>query len=104
MELIDTDFKKSTSIKFETMLKSKFPFLQLVEKWKQTMWHKNGDLIVALIFSSKKIKFCFFNNQNIKLNKHQRWSNNIFSENLEIQNKNEIDWKIIEELIENTIQ
>ena len=55
------------------------------------MWHKDGELVVSLIFSKEKLKFCFFNNQNIKLDKHQRWSTTIFSENLEVENQEKLN-------------
>ena len=101
MEFVETDFKKDVQTKFENLLEKKFSYLQPVEKWKQTMWHKDGELVVSLIFSKEKLKFCFFNNPNTKLDKHQRWSTTIFSENLEIENQKEIDWEVIEKLIRN---
>ena len=102
MKLIETDLKNNIQTKFENLLQKKFSYLQPVEKWKQTMWHKNGELVVSLIFSKEKLKFCFFNNPNIKLDKHQRWSTTIFSENLEVENQEKVNWKIIEELIDKT--
>ena len=85
--------------KFENLIQSKYPFLDPVEKWNQKMWHKEGKLIVSLIFLSKKLKFCFFNNPNIKLDKLQRWSATIYSQNLEYQNDEEINWDKIQNLI-----
>lgn len=84
---------------FETILAEKFPELQPVNKWKQTMWHLNGDLVVSLVPLAKKVKFCFFNSPHLKLDKTQRWGTTTSSENLEIPNGTDIDWKQIEKLL-----
>ena len=63
------------------------------------MWHQDGELIISLIFLSKKMKFCLFNNPTIKLDKRQRWSPLNFSENLEYHYKDTIDWEKINQLI-----
>ena len=89
--------------KFEELLASKFFQLQPVNKWKQTMWHIDGEIIVSLVHLSKKSKFCFFNNPGLNLDKVQRWSSTIYSNNLEINEANEVNWESISDLIENTI-
>jgi hypothetical protein len=89
--------------KFEAILQEKYPLLEPIDKWKQTMWHLNENLVVSLIFSSKKLKFCFFNNSSLKLDKNQRWSTTIFSENIEYGYEDIINWKKIEGLIESTV-
>jgi len=68
------------------------------------MWQKDGNLIVSLVFLSKKMKFCFFNVPDIELDKLQRWGSTIFSQNLEYDDGNAIDWNRISELIEVTIE
>jgi hypothetical protein len=88
---------------FHTILKKSFPKLKAENKWKQTMWHLNERIIVCLVFGKNKIKFCFFNNPSIKLDKLQRWSQTIYSKNLEIENSNLVDWEYVEELIKKTI-
>lgn len=104
MNFLDVDFKLELETKFEKIIIAKYPILQPVDKWKQIMWHKEGNLIVSLMFSTKKLKFCFFNNPNIKLDKLQRWSTTIYSQNLEITDESKIDWNIIEELTNDTIK
>lgn len=89
---------------FEHLIKSEYPFLDSVEKWNQKMWHKEQNLIVSLIFLTKKIKFCFFNNPNIELHKLQRWSSTIYSQNLEYQYNDEISWDKIRKLINETVK
>lgn len=93
-----------TRTRFRRLLASKYPSLKSTEKWRQTMWHNDGSLVVSLIFLSKKIKFCFFNNPNIELDRLQRWSSNIYSQNREYENGMEIDWERISELINTTMQ
>jgi uncharacterized protein YdhG (YjbR/CyaY superfamily) len=43
--------------KFEELLQLKFPHLQPINKWKQTMWHIDGNLINS---SFKKNQILFF--------------------------------------------
>lgn len=90
--------------RFEELLQSRFPLLQPCNKWKQTMWHLEGNVVVSLIQLSKKTKLCFFNNPTIQLDKIQRWSASIYSHNLEYQNESQVDWERIDELIQNTIE
>ena len=84
---------------FEKLITREFPFLTPTQKWNQKMWHQDGELIISLIFLSKKMKFCLFNNPTIKLDKRQRWSATIFSENLEYHYEDTIDWEKIKKLI-----
>ncbi len=104
MNLTDTAFRTDVQAKFEELLKARFPILQPTDKWKQIMWHKEGNLIVSLVLSTNKLKFCFFNNPNLKLDKLQRWSTTIYSQNLEIINEREIVWDEIEALIDSTVK
>ena len=104
MESFKNKFEEDTKTVFENLLESKFPFLEPVQKWKQTMWHRDGKLIICLVFSTKKLKFCFFNTPNLILDKLQRWGTTVFSQNLEIENVNDIDWEKIEALIDETIK
>lgn len=90
--------------KFETIVKSRYPVLQPIQKWNQRMWIREEKIIVALIFLSKKLKFCFFNNPNIELDKLQRWSSTIFSYNLEYENDELIEWDNVKHLIDSTIK
>ena len=103
MNLTDTAFRTEVQVQFEELLKVKFPILQPTSKWKQIMWHKEEKLIVSLVFSTNKLKFCFFNNPNLKLDKLQRWGTTIYSQNLEISDASEIVWKEIEALINDTV-
>jgi hypothetical protein len=89
---------------FENLIKNEYPLLEPIKKWNQKMWHKKGNLIVSLIFLSKKLKFCFFNNPNIELHKLQRWSSTIYSQNLEYKSNDEINWDKIRSLINETIK
>jgi len=89
---------------FRKLLASNYPNLQSTKKWRQTMWHNDGSLIVSLIFLSKNIKFCFFNNPDIHLDKLQRWSANTYSQNIEYENGMKVDWDKISELINSTLQ
>ncbi|MEM6815917.1 MAG: hypothetical protein AAF600_16275 [Bacteroidota bacterium] len=84
---------------FENLLAEKFPELKPIEKWKQTMWHQNGDLVVSLVPLSKKVKFCFFNCPHLELDKTQRWGTTTTSENLEIPDGSVVDWEQIEQLL-----
>ncbi|QCX01336.1 DUF1801 domain-containing protein [Aggregatimonas sangjinii] len=84
---------------FKNLLAEKFPELKPIEKWKQTMWHHNGDLVVSLVPLSKKVKFCFFNTPHLELDKTQRWGTTTSSENLEIPEGSLVDWEQIETLI-----
>jgi hypothetical protein len=89
---------------FHNLLEKSFPKLQAVNKWKQIMWHNEERIIVSLVFGKNKIKFCFFNNPTIKLDKLQRWSQTVYSQNLEIKNESLIiDWVYIKELIQKTL-
>ncbi len=88
---------------FETLLGTSFPSLQPIKKWNQTMWHNDGDIIVSLIFLSKKMKFCFFNNPDLELDKLQRWSATIYSQNLEFSYEDSVNFDRIKSLIEDTI-
>ena len=58
--------------KFEKLLSTKFSQLQPVNKWNQTMWQVNGKVMVSLVHLSNKSKFCFFNNPQLELDKHQK--------------------------------
>ncbi len=98
------NFEIETQTQFEKLLECEFPTLEPINKWNQTMWHKEGHLIISLIFLSKKFKICFFNNPNITLHKLQRWSSTIYSQNLEYKNDDKVDWDKIQELLNNTIQ
>ena len=91
-----------TQYKFENLLRSKFPFLQAVRKWRQIMWHNNGQLIVSLVFLSRKMKFCFFNSE-IELDVLQRWGSSVYSHNLEYAYGAQINWNQIERFIQHTI-
>ena len=104
MNLFKTNIKVDIQAEFEKRLEAKFSFLQPVDKWKQTMWHKEGNLIICLVLSAKKMKFCFFNNPNLTLDKLQRWSTTVYSQNLEIANEDKVDWEKIEELIVETLK
>lgn len=104
IDAFETNFRADIQAEFEKLLLSKFSFLQPVGKWQQIMWHKEGNLIICLVFSAKKIKFCFFNNPNLTLDKLQRWSTTIYSQNLEISNGDKVNWEKIEELIVNTLK
>jgi hypothetical protein len=88
---------------FELLLHEKYPYLQVVDKWKQKMWHKDGHLVVSLIFSSKKYKLCFFNNPMIKLGKRQNWSTSVFSENIEYSYEQNVNWEEVDSIIKSTI-
>ena len=101
-DLTENEIKIELQSEFGKLLVAKFPFLQPVDKWKQMMWLKEGKLIVSLIFSAKKIKFCFFNNPNLKLDKLQRWSAAIYSQNLEIAYGDTVDWETIEKITRDT--
>ena len=103
-QLLENQNKDKIKIKFEKLLQDKFSFLQPVDKWKQIMWHNDGNLIIALIFSAKKIKFCFFNNPNLQLDKLQRWGRSVYSQNLEISYQDNIDWKSIQQFISETLE
>lgn len=89
---------------FEKLIKSDYPFLVPIQKWNQKMWHKDGKLIISLIFLSKKIKFCLFNNPTIELDKRQRWSAMIYSQNLEYHYDDTIDWEKIKKLIDKNLK
>ena len=89
--------------KFEALLKTDYSTLQPINKWKQTMWHQDGNIIVSLVLLSKKIKFCFFNNPNIELDKLQRWGSTVYSQNLEYKNQDVVDWDRVRELVEDTL-
>jgi hypothetical protein len=95
-------WQEDTEGHFYELLKNSFPKLKAENKWKQTMWHLNERIIVCLVFGKNQIKFCFFNNPTIKLHKLQRWSQTIYSQNLEIENGNFIDWQYVEELMNAT--
>ena len=84
---------------FNKLLADKYPMLQPIDKWKQVMWHQDGDLIVSLVLLQKKVKFCFFNSSNLTLNKTQRWGTTITSENLEVENGEAVDWERIDMLL-----
>jgi uncharacterized protein YdhG (YjbR/CyaY superfamily) len=99
----DKEIANKIQTEFESLLKSKFPSLKPMEKWKQTMWHLNGNTIVSLVFLKNKIKFCFFNSDNLDINIVQRWSASIFSLNMEYNYEETINWEKIHELIEQTI-
>ena len=88
---------------YHKLLETSFPALKAEHKWKQNMWHLNERIIVCLVFGKNQIKFCFFNNPSIKLDKLQRWSQTTYSQNLKIENGNFIDWQYVEELIKKTI-
>lgn len=88
---------------FEKLIKREYPFLAPFKKWNQKMWHKEGALVVSLIFLSKKLKFCFFNNPNIELHKLQRWSSTIYSYNLEYDYDEKINWEKIRKLINKNV-
>ncbi len=96
--------ESSLQKKFEQLLSKKFSNLQPTIKWNQTMWQMDGNLIVALVFLSNKVKICFFNNYEVELDKLQRWSASIFSQNLEFDSKSEVDWDEITMLIDDTIR
>jgi uncharacterized protein YdhG (YjbR/CyaY superfamily) len=100
----DKDLANKLETEFESFLKSKFPSLKSIEKWKQTMWHLNGNLIVSLVSSKNKIKFCFFNTDKLDVKVLQRWSASTFSLNLEYNYEDKINWKKIQEMIEQTIR
>jgi len=104
MAVNETGFRLDTQAHFEQLLLSQFPFLEPIDKWKQTMWNKEGQLIVSLVFLSQKVKFCFFNNPIIELDKLQRWGSTISSQNLEYDNRSPINWRKVQELIDSTIQ
>ncbi|GEM_PF-2538624 len=97
------DTEVATQVRFENLLSSKFPSLEAIKKWNQTMWHKEGKLIVSLIFLSQRMKFCFFNNPNLELDKLQRWSSSVYSQNLLVENVSVIDWSKVENAIGDTI-
>lgn len=88
---------------YHTLLKNSFPKLKAENKWRQTMWHINERIIVCLVFGKNQVKFCFFNNPTIKLDKLQRWSQTIYSQNLEIKNEQFVNWEYVEKLINTTI-
>jgi hypothetical protein len=54
----DQDLANKLQKDFENFLKSKFPSLNWIEKWKQTM-HLDGNLLYILVTSKNKIKFLF---------------------------------------------
>ena len=89
---------------FEKLIKRNYPFLAPIQKWNQKMWHKEGELIISLIFLSKKMKFCLFNNPAIELDKRQRWSATIYSQNLEYHYEDTIDWEKINKLIDKNVK
>ena len=89
---------------FEKLIQSDYPFLTPIQKWNQKMWHQDGELIISLIFLSKKMKFCLFNNPTIELDKRQRWSATIYSQNLEYHYEDTIDWKKIKQLIAKNVE
>lgn len=89
--------------KFKELLAAKFPQLEPINKWRQTMWQLDGKVIVSLVHLSKKSKFCFFNNPNLVLDKLQRWSSTIYSNNLEISEVDEVSWESVSRMIEDTI-
>lgn len=88
--------------KFEEILAKEFPQLQPVKKWRQTMWHLDGNLVVSLVHLSKKSKFCFFNNPNLEIGKIQRWGATIYSNNLEVTSEQNVDWDQISKMIKET--
>ena len=98
------DYQVETQYKFEKLLATKFSQLQPINKWRQTMWHLNGNLIVSLVHLSNKSKFCFFNNPELVLDKLQRWSSSVYSQNLEIDQNTKIDWKKISYRISETME
>ena len=71
MNLTDTAFRTEVQVQFEELLKVKFPILQPTSKWKQIMWHKEEKLIVSLVFSTNKLKFCFFDLNSRLLSRHR---------------------------------
>ena len=68
------------------------------------MYHIDGKIIVSLVHLSNKSKFCFFNNPHLELDKLQRWSQTIFSHNLEINKNSNIEWESISSLIESCVK
>ena len=90
--------------KFEEILARDFVQLQPVKKWRQTMWHLDGNLVVSLVHLSKKSKFCFFNNPNLEIGKIQRWGSVTYSNNVEVTAVDELDWKEISKLIRETLE
>lgn len=99
----DQDLANKLQKDFENFLKSKFPSLNSIEKWKQTMWHLDGNLIVSLVTSKNKIKFCFFNVDKLDLKVLQRWSASTFSFNLDYNYEDKINWDKIKRIIEQTL-
>jgi len=97
------NYQIETQEKFEKLLQTKFTQLKPINKWRQTMWHLNGKVIVSLVHLTKKSKFCFFNNPEIELDRLQRWGSTVYSKNLEFIN-NQVEWDAISNLIENTIK
>jgi hypothetical protein len=89
---------------FEKLIKCNYPFLAPIQKWNQKMWHQEGELIISLIFLSKKMKFCLFNNPDFELDKRQRWSATIYSQNLEYHYEDTIDWEKINKLIDKNVK
>lgn len=89
--------------KFDKLIQTKFSELKPINKWNQTMWHKDGSVIVSLVHLSKKSKFCFFNNPNLEVGKVQRWGSTIYSQNLEVSQNEHVDWEFVSKQITNTI-
>lgn len=88
--------------KFEEILAKDFSQLQPINKWRQTMWHIDGKLVVSLVNLSKKSKFCFFNNPNLEVGIVQRWGSTTYSNNIEVNGAAEVDWKTIIKLLRDT--
>ncbi len=88
---------------FEQLIADKYSQLQATTKWNQTMWHINGDLVVSLIHMANKSKFCLFNNDELDLDKLQRWNTTTYSKNLEVHDSKSIDWSLLSEMIDQTI-
>lgn len=88
--------------KFEDILAKDFSQLQPINKWKQTMWHLDGNLVVSLVHLSKKSKFCFFNNSNLEVGTIQRWGSTTYSNNVEVTSAVNVDWDQISRFIKET--
>ncbi len=98
------NFQIDTQEKFEKLLKTRFGQLQPINKWRQMMWHLDGQIVVSLVHLSNKSKLCFFNNPELILDKNQRWGSTIYSTNLEIEPKMDIDWNSVSNWISDTIK
>ena len=98
------DIQVEIQTKFEKLLATKHGELKPIKKWKQTMWHLNGKIVVSLVHLSKGSKFCFFNNPKLELDKLQRWGSTIYSQNFEIEQNTIIDWDNISYWITDTIK